>query len=111
MTSTRLSVASDRRMGAILPELGTSLSPPGAASCHQLIDKMIDGVIVISRAGVIRYVNPAAQKLLGKSADQLIGAPFGTPILPCDRTEIDLFHDRVRPFRESEAKGRVAEMG
>jgi two-component system, chemotaxis family, CheB/CheR fusion protein len=67
-----------------------------------LVDKNADGVMVVNFDGIICFVNPAAAELLGRPQEDLIGEPFGTPIVPGEATEIDLF----RAGRNS----RVAEM-
>ena len=67
-----------------------------------LIDKISDGIIVLDRDGAVRFVNPAAEELLGRSAEQLLGEPIGLPVLNADFAEIDL----VRP----DGKTAVAEL-
>ncbi len=59
-------------------------------SFRKLIEKMADGVVVIDRTGVIRYVNPAAETLLGRPSAELVSVLFGTPIVPSERMEVDL---------------------
>ncbi len=92
------------RSGAIIP-WGDAVPGPGSSSCwtitncalaasearfRTLIEKMADGVIVVRDAGVICYVNPAAEALLGRRADELVGAPFGQPVASGETVEIDL---------------------
>ncbi len=60
------------------------------ARFRNLIEKNADGVVVVSMDGVIRYVNPAAEALLGRPAGELIGALFGRPLTAGETTEIDL---------------------
>jgi signal transduction histidine kinase len=60
------------------------------ARFRNLIEKAADGVIVVSADGVIRYVNPAAETLLGRPAAELIGALFGRPLTAGETAEIDL---------------------
>ncbi len=60
------------------------------ARFRNMIEKNADGVLVIDRGGLIRYVNPAAEVLLCRDAVRLIGSPFGIPILPGETTELDL---------------------
>jgi PAS domain-containing protein len=50
----------------------------------------VDGVLVISSDGVVRFVNPAAERLLGRRSADLLGTSFGIPILPGESTEIDI---------------------
>ena len=57
---------------------------------RNLIEKAADGVLVVGDDGVICYVNPAAETLLGRRAGDLIGQMFGRPLAPGETTEIDL---------------------
>ena len=54
-----------------------------------LVDKNADGVMVVNFDGIICFVNPAAAALLDRATDELIGQPFGTPILPGEASELD----------------------
>jgi signal transduction histidine kinase len=60
------------------------------ARFRNLIEKTADGVVVVSADGVIRYVNPAAEALLGRPAGELLGALFGRPLTAGETAEIDL---------------------
>ena len=60
------------------------------ARFRNLIEKTADGVIVVSADGVIRYVNPAAEALLGRCPGELIGALFGRPLTAGETAEIEL---------------------
>jgi PAS domain S-box-containing protein len=57
---------------------------------HNLIEKLADGVLVVNAGGAIRYVNPAAEMLLGRRRDELIGELFGRPLAGGEIAEIDL---------------------
>jgi signal transduction histidine kinase/CheY-like chemotaxis protein len=58
--------------------------------CRTLIDKNADGLLVVRRGGTIRFVNPAAEALLGRTAADLVGEMFGIPLTPGEATEVDL---------------------
>jgi signal transduction histidine kinase/ActR/RegA family two-component response regulator len=77
----------------------------GEAWARNLIEKHPDGVVVVRDNGVICYVNPAAEALLGRPACALVGALFGRPLVPGETTEVDLFVPRDRG-----TPGRVAEL-
>ncbi len=51
---------------------------------------MADGVVIVDLAGVIRFANPAAARLFGRSLDYLIGTPLGTPAIAGDVAEIEV---------------------
>ncbi|WP_179131224.1 response regulator [Candidatus Entotheonella palauensis] len=55
-----------------------------------LIAKNVDGVVVINRHGVIRFANPAAEKLFARPAMELVGEPFGFPMVVGETTELDI---------------------
>ncbi|OWK44521.1 ATP-binding protein [Fimbriiglobus ruber] len=68
---------------------------------RDVIEKNADGIVVMSRDGVVRYVNRAAEQLFGYPASAFVGTLFGVPIVPDGRTEVDL---------HGSAAGGVAEM-
>lgn len=72
------------------------------ARFRNLIERNADGIIVVSPTGTIRFMNPAAESLLNCRSDDCIGMLFGIPIVPGDRTELDV----PAPDRS----GTVAEM-
>ncbi len=55
-----------------------------------IIEKNIDGIIVVNKKGLTRFVNPAAQLLFERKAEEMIGALFGFPIVAGEATEIDI---------------------
>jgi signal transduction histidine kinase len=60
------------------------------ARFRTIIERNADGIVVARRDGVIRYVNPAASRLLDRPAGELIGEHFGVPVVPGETTEIDI---------------------
>ena len=55
-----------------------------------IIDRLADGVVIVSRSGTVRFANPAAQRLFGREADELLGSELGLPTLAGETTEIDV---------------------
>jgi PAS domain S-box-containing protein len=55
-----------------------------------IIERNADGVIVLDREGIIRFVNPAAERLMGRDRRDLVGFPFGFPVAGKDAVELDL---------------------
>jgi signal transduction histidine kinase len=47
-------------------------------------------MVVVNHHGIVRFVNPAAERLLQRSAAELIGAVFGFPIVTHETTELDI---------------------
>jgi PAS domain S-box-containing protein len=62
------------------------------ARLHSLIARNSDGVVVVDSDGAIRFTNPAAEALFGRSAGVLFGSPFGFPISDGDITELEIPH-------------------
>lgn len=58
-----------------------------------IIQRNVDGIVVLEPDGTVLFANPAAARLFGRSADSLVGEPFGFPLTGEDETELDL----VRP--------------
>jgi PAS domain S-box-containing protein len=57
---------------------------------QRIIVKNADAIIVVNRQGLIRYVNPAAEKLFDRSMEELIGTAFGFLMIAGERAEIDI---------------------
>ncbi len=61
-----------------------------ASSLRDIIERLPDGIVVVDSHGVIRFANPAAQRLFDRPADDLIGTSFGFPVVVGETTEIDI---------------------
>lgn len=55
-----------------------------------IIEKISDGIVIVSKDGYILSANPAAETLLGEEKGKLTNNPFGFPVIKGDFTEIDL---------------------
>lgn len=66
-----------------------SSEAPSDDALRAVVDATADGIVVVDDHGVIRYANPAARELLGRTADELVGQHFGYP-LDADVTEIGI---------------------
>lgn len=62
-----------------------------------IVDRMADGVVIVNRAGHICFANPAAQKLFGRTAEDLVDQDLGFPVLVGDTTEVEV----VRPQQQT----------
>ena len=58
-----------------------------------LVQSIGDGIVVIDNAGLIRFANPATEKLLGTSSEPLIGTPFRIPLTSGLHSELEF----IRP--------------
>lgn len=55
-----------------------------------IIEKNVDGLIIVNSEGVVRFANPAAEALFGKKGEKLLGELFGSPLVAGETTEIDI---------------------
>src|ERR1051326_1305952 len=54
------------------------------------IDRNADAIVVIGESGVVRFANPAAERLFRQSKPDLVGAPLGIAVIVGEITEIDV---------------------
>jgi len=55
-----------------------------------IIEAHAQAIVIVDQQHEIRFVNRAAEALFGHSAQNLIGAPFGFPVVHGDVTEIEI---------------------
>ena len=60
----------------------------------RIIEKNSDGIIIVDKKGIVLFANPAAEKLFGKKAKDLIGNLFGFPFVEQETTEINIFQGK-----------------
>ena len=60
---------------------------------RSIVERMADGVVIVGLDGVIRFANPAAEALFGRSASELAGTSLGFPAVVGETAEIEV----VRP--------------
>jgi len=63
------------------------------ARFRNIIQKNVDGIIIVDLEGIIRFINPAASDLLDPGKTGLPGRVFGYPIVAGETTELDILHD------------------
>jgi signal transduction histidine kinase len=70
--------------------------PPAkrALSLRAIIERLPDGIVIVDRNGVIRFANPAAERLFDRSAEELVGTSFGFAVVVGETTEIDIVQRR-----------------
>lgn len=61
---------------------------------HSIVEKSLDGIIIVDGKGVIKFTNKALCELFGKTKEELDGQLFGFPMVAGDSTEIDLLHHK-----------------
>jgi signal transduction histidine kinase len=63
---------------------------PAQDALRAIIERLADGVIVVDMGGHIRFANPAAEQLFGRTAEELAGTPFGFAVVSGAATEIEV---------------------
>jgi signal transduction histidine kinase len=84
-----------RRLSAEL-ELHRDRLAASDARFHSIIERTVDGIVIIDMDGIVRFMNPAAERLFGRSAAELVGEDFGFAMVAGETTELDL----VQPAAE-----------
>ncbi len=64
------------------------------ARLRKIIIQNADGIIIVGRGGVVRFINPAAEALFGRTAEELLGELLGFPIVAGETTELDIIRRR-----------------
>lgn len=62
----------------------------GQTRFETMVEQNADGIVIVSQNGMVRFVNPAAENLFLRTAEELIGEPFGFPLLEGRTVELDL---------------------
>ena len=73
---------------------------------RHIVENSADGIIIVTETGIVRFVNPAAQALLGRSAEDLLGELFGFPVVADEMAELDIVR---RGGEIAAAEARVVE--
>jgi PAS domain S-box-containing protein len=57
---------------------------------RNVISKSADGILIVDKTGTVCFTNPAAESLFGRKGEELLGAPFGFPLVAGETTEVDI---------------------
>jgi diguanylate cyclase (GGDEF)-like protein/PAS domain S-box-containing protein len=79
------------------------------ARFHNVVTISTDGIVIVDDAGMILFVNPAAHALFGRKAEELLGEPFGFPIVAGETTELDIANRRGKKRKIVEMRVVAAE--
>lgn len=66
-------------------------------SLRTIVEKSLDGLLVVDSHRRIRFCNPSAEKFLHRQNHTLLNSPFEYPLQPGHSIEIDIIRDGGRP--------------
>jgi len=69
------------------------------AERERIIEGIGDAIVVVDSEGTVRFANSASEALFGRGRKELLGAPFGFPLVSGETTELDLSGGRVAEMR------------
>lgn len=55
-----------------------------------IIENNADGIIIVNKGGIVRFVNPAARRILNRNEDELLGKAFELPLVTGDTAELSV---------------------
>ena len=64
---------------------------------RSIVERLADGILLVDGEGVIRFANPAAEVLFGRSVSQLVGTELGFPVVAAETAEVEV----VKPGGET----------
>ncbi|NWG15524.1 MAG: PAS domain S-box protein [Chloroflexi bacterium] len=64
------------------------------ARFHNLVARNSDGILVVNDEGVIRFINPAAERLFNRPLHDLLDSPLGFPVSAGEITELEILQGR-----------------
>ncbi len=62
----------------------------GEANLRKVILTSPEGIVIVNRDGIVQFVNPAAESLFGRKAEELLGELFGFPVMRGEVIEVDI---------------------
>jgi HD-GYP domain-containing protein (c-di-GMP phosphodiesterase class II) len=65
---------------------------------RRMIIQNADGIIIFDPEQVVRFVNPAAEGLFQRKAEELVGTSPGYPLVDGERTELDIVQTKGDPM-------------
>lgn len=55
-----------------------------------IIENNADGIVILDKDGIVHFMNPAAEALFNRKAEEFIGETFGFPVVADESTELDV---------------------
>jgi len=69
----------------------------GEARFRNVVDRSADGILVIDQEGTVRFANPAAGAIFGRTREALVGEHFGFPVTAGEKAEVDAIGESGEP--------------
>ncbi len=66
---------------------------------NAIIEKNMDGMLIVDLNGTIQFANPAGAALFGLSKEELVGKPFGFPVDSGQISEIEISDNNTEPIK------------
>lgn len=57
---------------------------------RRIIENNADGIVILDKKGLVRFVNPSAEQLFDQKAGDLVGTEFGFPMMSGKTSEIEI---------------------
>lgn len=67
---------------------------------QSIIEHSIDGILIVDERGSVRFINPAACKIMGIAREEILGENFGFPVTSKSCTEMDILHKGEKKVAE-----------
>lgn len=58
---------------------------------QNIIDNNADGIIIVDEENIVKFVNPAVERILDRTKEDLIGQPLGLPTKTSETSKFDVF--------------------
>lgn len=68
-------------------------------SLRNIVYSLTNGVLVVDEDSIVRFMNPAAEALLGRSFGDLVGSAFAHPVQDGGVSEIEIDGERIAEMR------------
>jgi len=62
------------------------------ANLRKVIVQNPDGIVIVDKNGIVRFINPATESLFGRKNEELLGQTFGFPVVLDKATEVEVIH-------------------
>jgi PAS domain-containing protein len=67
------------------------------ASFHNIVERSVDGIIIVDVKGVVRFLNKSSETIFGKKREDCLGRLFGLPVVAGEVIEVDIISSGAKP--------------